>query len=92
MKNEPIKPISVNDYIFKHDAAICPLCMSTDITSDKSEMDGSIGTALVQCISCGSYWNDIWEVTSYSDLNKNMDQEELQGVMNKAKKIKLSLT
>ena len=92
MKNKSIKPISVNNYIFEHDAAVCPLCLSEDISSGPCEMDGSFGTALVQCASCGSYWTDMWKVTGYVDLNEHISPEDLEAVMKKAEKIKLSLT
>lgn len=86
-KQKPIKPISIssNRYVNNFDCAVCPVCQSSDISSDHVDMDGSIGTANVECKTCGSYWTDIVHVTSYSNLNENMTLDQLGEVLEKAK-------
>jgi len=85
MKEKPLKPISSIKYLTEHDAAVCPMCLSDQIESGRCEMDGSIGTALVTCNKCGSYWTDVWIVKGYSNLNFNMTPEALDEVQSKAK-------
>ena len=84
-KTTTIKPISSTRYINHFDAAVCPVCQSSDISSDSVDMDGSIGTANVECKTCGSYWTDIVKVTGYSNLNENMNMDQLDEVLEKAK-------
>ena len=81
--SKPIKPISSRYYVNHFDAAACPACQSSNIASDSVDMDGSVGTANVQCVDCGSYWVDIVRVTSYSNLNEGMTKEELAAVVTK---------
>jgi formate dehydrogenase maturation protein FdhE len=83
--NKNIKPISSRRYINNFDAGVCPVCQSSDISSDSVDMDGSIGTANVECKTCESYWTDIVHVTSYSNLNEGMDPFKLDVVLEKAK-------
>ena len=81
--SKQIKPLSCRRYVTHFDAAVCPACQSPNIASDSVDMDGSVGTANVQCVDCGSYWTDIVHVTSYSNLKEGMTDEELKNVMAK---------
>lgn len=86
--SKQLKPISSQTYVNRHDTAQCPLCLSFYISSDRVDMDGSIGTANVECMSCGSYWTDILHITSYSNLNENMTPAMLAKTIEKAKKVR----
>jgi transcription elongation factor Elf1 len=83
-----MKPISPIKYVNQHDAAVCPLCMSSDISSDSVNADGSVGTAAVNCDTCGSTWTDLWVVQSYSHLNAEISPEVLKEIEKKAKEHK----
>jgi formate dehydrogenase maturation protein FdhE len=86
--SKPIKPLSDEQYVNKHDAAVCPVCLSSNIQSEPVDADGSIGTANIECHECGSRWTDIWKVTGYSDLNADMNLDQLGEVLEKAKQIR----
>ena len=85
MKEKLLKPLTSKQYLNKHDGAVCPLCLSIHIESRSVDMDGSIGTAEVQCNTCGSSWRDVWIVNRYSDLNANCDKPALDEIYKKAR-------
>jgi len=74
-------------YIGFHDAAVCPLCRSPEISSENVDADGSCGCANVYCHKCGSQWTDIWVVTGYGNFNEGMTAEQLKEIQEKATKI-----
>jgi len=85
---KPIKPLSSRQYINRYDAAVCPLCLSSNIASESIQADGSIGTANLECQECESYWTEIWVVTRYDNLNEGMHPDHLSEVLEKAKQIR----
>jgi len=85
MKEKPIKPLTSRQYLNEYDGAICPLCFSKNIESRSVNMDGTIGTADVECNVCGSSWTDIWVVKKYSELNAYCDDTSLAEIQEKAK-------
>ncbi len=68
-----MKKITSSQYANDYAAAVCPVCHSSDISSDPIEMDGSVGTANVQCQDCKSCWTDIIRVVGYENLKEGVN-------------------
>lgn len=82
-----IGALSDRQYL-KHSAAVCPVCQSTQITSETVEADGASGSANITCCACGSQWVDIWRVTGYDNLNEGMSAAEIEAIEAKVDKIR----
>lgn len=46
----------------------CPVCGSSDISSDRVEIDGSQGYGNVTCNKCNSTWTDIYRLTGIDNV------------------------
>ncbi len=49
---------------------VCPACESDNVQAGDDIHDGGIIIQEVECLSCGSQWNDIFKLTGYTDLVK----------------------
>jgi hypothetical protein len=56
----------------------CPVCKHKTIEGGGSvEVNGGTATQDVSCLTCGSYWDDQYQLTGFSNLNRGEDHKRI---------------
>ena len=74
-----MKNMTQKQYL-KHDALLCPVCRSYNVSSGRPIMGDFGGSASVTCRNCGSTWEDIIQVTGYCCLIKGKSAKKNQSL------------
>jgi uncharacterized Zn finger protein len=59
----------VEEYL-ETDGTVCPFCGSDNITADYFDEEGVY--RIVNCLACGEYWKDIYQLVGISYEGKDM--------------------
>jgi len=60
------KPISQAKYLKEGD---CPVCENDVFEGGPIDINGGQATQNVHCVTCGSYWTDVYRLIQYDNLH-----------------------
>jgi len=46
----------------------CPVCGDTDFDAERINVDGTIGTSSILCLTCGSIITEVWRFDGLCDI------------------------
>lgn len=62
-----MKHLTNKQYV-KKIGLVCPVCRGEDIEGGPIEVDAGTAWQPIKCNTCGSTWNDLYNLMGYSDL------------------------
>jgi formate dehydrogenase maturation protein FdhE len=54
----------------------CPVCGSTEIEGNDTDMGGQTATQEISCLACESTWVDVYKLIGYDQLSDNSPEPE----------------